>query len=240
MDIIIAPAKQMRIVDDFPLSLSKPIYINKTKELLDHLKSLDFQELKKVLSASDKIVKQAYDNFQNMDLDKDLSPAILAYNGIQYKYMAPNVFTDEQFEYVNKHLHILSGFYGLVKPLDGIVNYRLEMQAKCPFSLYEFWSSDLADGLTDPIILNLASEEYAKCIRPYRKLVDVRFLEEDHGKLKEKGVYAKMARGSMVNYLSQIQAKTLEQVKQFDQQGYHFDSSLSDDTTITFIRKKTG
>lgn len=240
MDIIIAPAKQMKMVDDFPLELSYPAYLDQTEKLLKHLAGLTFDELKAVMAASDKITKQAYDNFQTMDLEKNLSPAILSYNGIQYKYMAPNVFTDEEYDYISRHLYILSGFYGILKPFDGIVNYRLEMQAKCPFSLYEFWKDKPAQVLTDPIILNLASEEYAKCIRPYKPLVDVRFLEEDNGKLKEKGVYAKMARGDMVNYLASIQADSLNQVKQYDRQGYSFDESLSTDSTITFVRKKNG
>ena len=240
MDIIIAPAKQMKMVDDFPLELSYPAYLDRTEKLLKYLAGLTFDELKAVMAASDKITKQAYDNFQTMDLEKNLSPAILSYNGIQYKYMAPNVFTDEEYDYISRHLYILSGFYGILKPFDGIVNYRLEMQAKCPFSLYEFWKDKPAQVLTDPIILNLASEEYAKCIRPYKPLVDVRFLEEDNGKLKEKGVYAKMARGDMVNYLASIQADSLNQVKQYDRQGYSFDESLSTDSTITFVRKKNG
>lgn len=240
MDIIISPAKQMKIVDDFPLELTRPVYLDLTEKLLEHLAGLTFEELKEVMSASDKITKQAYDNFQVMDLNKNLSPAILAYNGIQYKYMAPNVFTDEEYDYINHHLYILSGFYGIIKPFDGIVSYRLEMQAKCPFSLYEFWKDKPSQVLTDPIILNLASEEYAKCIRPYKPLIDVRFLEEDNGKLKEKGVYAKMARGDMVNYLASIQADSLEPVKQYNRQGYSFNESLSTDSIITFIRKKNG
>ena len=110
-----------------------------------------------------------------MDLQSSLTPALLAYDGIQYTYMAPAVFEDGQFDYVQEHLRILSGFYGVVKPMDGVVPYRLEMQAKAVVdeykNLYDFWGDDLYREVMDEsrILVNLASKEYSKCIEKYLK-----------------------------------------------------------------------
>lgn len=177
MKIIISPAKKMKIIDDVVIQCTTPLFLLKTTKLLHHLQSLDYEELKSYLKCSDTIAKTTFEQFQNMSLDKNYTPAILSYSGIQYQYMAPHVFTDDQMKYIQEHLYILSGFYGLLRPLDAITPYRLEMQTKCPFSLYDFWKEDLAKQINEPI-LNLASEEYAKIIRKYKPLVDVRFIEE--------------------------------------------------------------
>ena len=168
----------MKMIDDINIECTTPLFLSKTSKLLNHIKSLEYSELKSYLKCSDTIAQSTYDQFQNMRLDKNTTPAILSYSGIQYQYMAPHVFTDDQMKYIQQHLYILSGFYGLLKPLDAITPYRLEMQTKCPFSLYDFWKDDLAKQMDEPI-LNLASEEYAKIIRKYKPLVDVRFIEEN-------------------------------------------------------------
>lgn len=237
MKIIISPAKQMKSNENTYFSLTTPIYLEKAKKLAQHLSKLSYQELKTVLNCSDSLAKKAFENYQKIDLEHNLSMAILSYNGIQYQYMAPSVFTDEEFAYIQDHLYILSGLYGILRPFDRIVSYRLEMQAKCPFSLYEYWNHDLADAIQDEIILNLASEEYAKCIRKYKKLIDVRFCQRVQGKLKEKGVYAKMARGDMVRYLAQNQIENIDQVKTFNYQNYTFSPEDSTDSLLTFIQK---
>ena len=143
-----------------------------------------------------------------MDLWQNLTPALLSYDGIQYTYMAPAVFEDGQYDYVQDHLRILYGFYGVVKPLDGVVPYRLEMQAKAAVSgcknLYDFWDDSLYWEVIDDsrIIVNLASKEYSRCIekylRPDDRYITCNFGELEGNKVVQKGVYAKMARGEMV------------------------------------------
>lgn len=238
MKIIISPAKQMKIVDDFYIGTTAPIHLDKTNQLISHIRSLDFDQLKTVLNCSDKIAKAAFENFQTININNAQSPAILTYSGIQYQYMAPNVFTDDEFAYLQDHLFILSGLYGILRPLDEIMPYRLEMQTKCPFSLYDFWNDDLASTIQDEFILNLASEEYAKCIRKYKTLIDVRFTQDIKGKLVEKGVYAKMARGAMVRYLAQTKAETITDIKQFNELQYFYSPENSTDNLLTFIQKK--
>ena len=238
MNIIISPAKQMKFIDDFHLQTSKPIFLKEAKKLSHHLSSLNYDELKNVMNCSEAIAKKTYALYQNISFDHDLTPSLLSYQGIQYQYMANQVFTDDEYEYLQKHLRILSGLYGILRPFDEITIYRLEMQAKCPFSLYEFWSDKLANALEEDILLNLASEEYAKCIRKYKPLIDVKFCQEENGKLKEKGVYAKMARGAMVRYLAEIKASTIEQVKSFDQLHYQYSKEHSTPSKLIFIQKQ--
>ena len=236
MKIIISPAKQMKDVD-IQYEMSTPIYYEQSMELLKHIQSLTYPELKKYLKCSDALAQNAYDLFHNFERNHT-SPALLSYSGIQYQYMHSNVFDDEQIQYLQEHLRILSGFYGILKPMDGIKFYRLEMQTKCPFSLYEYWNSLLADQLEDEI-LNLASEEYAKCIRKYKKLVDVRFCENIKGKLVEKGVYAKMARGAMVRYLAENKIEKIEDIIHFNEFGYTYSKEDSNDQLYIFIKKET-
>lgn len=131
------------------------------------------------------------------------------YQDIEVSYL--EVFEDDYFTYIEKHLRILSGFYGVLKPFDGITPYRLEMQAriKTDFckNLYDFWNGDIYREVKDDLILNLASEEYAKTVRKYLepevRFVDCIFGEMIDGKVKEKGVYVKMARGEMVRFMAE-------------------------------------
>ncbi|MBR2729390.1 MAG: peroxide stress protein YaaA, partial [Lachnospiraceae bacterium] len=143
-------------------------------------------------------------------------------------------------------LRILSGFYGVVKPMDGVVPYRLEMQAKAAVSgcknLYDFWDDSLYREVVDDsrIILNLASKEYSRCIekylRPDDRFITCVFGELEGNRVVQKGVYAKMARGEMVRFMAGIQAETPEQIKAFNWSGYHYDQDRSSDNEYVFIR----
>ena len=150
MRFIISPAKQMRVDTDSFVCTELPVFTDRAEILKDWIRSLSYEEQKTLWACNDKIARQNAERFAHMDLTKSLTPALLAYDGIQYTYMAPAVFEDGQFEYVQEHLRILSGFYGVVKPLDGVVPYRLEMQAKAAVSghrnLYDFWSDSLYQG----------------------------------------------------------------------------------------------
>lgn len=236
MQIIISPAKQMKASHDFDLTMSTPLFLAQQEELLHHLQSLSYEQLKEVLQCSQAIAKKTYTLYQNWQNYTALTPAIFAYQGIQYQYMGHQIFTDEQYAFLQEHLFILSGLYSILRPLDGIQPYRLEMQAKCPFSLYTFWNDQLANQLEDPFILNLASEEYSKCIRKYKPLVDVRFFQEENGKLKEKGVYAKMARGLMVRFIAENHIQSREELETFSDLGYQYSKEHSHSHLLTFIQ----
>lgn len=246
MKIIISPAKKMNMVSDLLKVNQLPDFLEETRILLAFLKGRTFQELQEIWKCNEKIAEQNYERIKTMDLERNLTPAILAYEGIQYQYMAPQVMERKALDYVEEHLRILSGFYGILRPFDGVVPYRLEMQSRLTAftesSLYKFWDSKLYDKfMEEEIILNLASKEYSKCIEKYvkkeQKFITCVFGELVEGKVKEKGTYAKMARGEMVSYLAGKQAETLAEVKQFCGLGYEFKEELSSATEFVFLKK---
>lgn len=248
MRIIISPAKQMRVDTDSFACTEVPVFSDRTELLKEWIQSLSYDHQKTLWACNDKIARENSDRYRDMDLRKNLTPAILAYDGIQYTYMAPAVFEDGQYEYVQEHLRILSGFYGVVRPMDGVVPYRLEMQAKVRFqdyqNLYDFWGDSLYQEVMDDsrVLINLASKEYSKCVEKYLQPED-RFVTCIFGELKEekivqKGVYAKMARGEMVRFMAEIKAEEPEQLKAFNRSGYQFDENLSTETEFVFIRNE--
>jgi len=122
LKIIISPAKKMNVDTEFEIQ-SMPYFLDKTELLMRNIQSLSYEQSKAMWKCNDKIARKSYEYFKNMRLKDNLTTALLAYEGIQYKYMAPNVFEHEQWDYVDKHLYILSGFYGILRALDGIVPY---------------------------------------------------------------------------------------------------------------------
>ena len=234
MKIIISPAKQMKPVD-LNLKMSAPVFLDKTNELVHHIQNLNYESLKNHLKCSDSLALQTYELYQTFG-QQETSPALLTYAGIQYQYMHAQIFDDQELSFLQDHLYILSALYGLLKPLDEIRCYRLEMQAKIPFRLYDFWKDNLANEIKDPIILNLASEEYAKCIRKYKKLIDVRFVEKHKEKYVEKGVYAKMARGAMVRFIAVNQIENIEKIKEFNEFDYTYAPEMSNECLYVFKR----
>lgn len=246
MRLIISPAKQMRVDTDTFICKELPVFVHKAEILKDWICSLTYEQQKTLWACNDKIARHNSERFAYMDLKDNLTPALLAYDGIQYTYMAPAVFEDGQFDYVQEHLRILSGFYGVVKPLDGVVPYRLEMQAKAAVggyrNLYDFWGDSLYHEVMDDsrVLVNLASKEYSKCIEKYLKPEDryitCIFGEPEKGKIVQKGVYAKMARGEMVRFMAGNHAEEPEQMKGFNWSGYRFDGERSSETEYVFVR----
>lgn len=255
MKIIISPAKKMNRKEDSLECSGLPCYLEKANYLMKYVRSLSYEQAKAVWNCNDKIAKLNYDRFLHMDLEHRLTPAIISYEGIQYQYMAPDVFDWSELQYVQEHLLILSGFYGVLRPLDGIVPYRLEMQAKVDFdfggmrckSLYDYWEDEICRKVTeaDKLILNLASKEYSRAVEPYLG-PDVRFvscvfgcMEKDkkgNDKVKVKATEAKMARGEMVRHLAQRKIENLDEVKEFDRLGYRYEEELSDSSHLVFIK----
>ena len=162
--------------------------------------------------------------------------------------MAPAVFNDQELLYIQNHLRILSGFYGMVRPMDGVSPYRLEMQAKLAVQesrdLYDFWGDSIANELfsqTDTII-NLASQEYSRCVSRYLKegirMITCTFGEEIDEKVIEKGTLCKMARGEMVRFMAENQIEQPEKLREFSRMGYCFSEKYSDSTNYVFLKVK--
>ncbi|HIQ69239.1 MAG TPA: peroxide stress protein YaaA [Candidatus Avoscillospira stercorigallinarum] len=246
MRIIIAPAKKMRSDPDSLAPAGLPDFLPETEVLCAALRSMDPAALQRLWRCNDRIAALNVRRLEEMDLRRNLTPAILAYEGIQYQYMAPGVFSQGEYDYVQTYLRILSGFYGLLRPFDGVTPYRLEMQAKLAVGgardLYGFWGDRLARRLfaeTD-CILNLASKEYSLCVsrflEPSVRFVTCVFGQEKDGKVLEQGTQCKMARGEMVRYLAETGAETLEAVRGFDRLDYRFSPAHSDEETLVFLR----
>ena len=263
MYIIISPAKRMREDQDSLPWRDLPRFLPRTEQLLAALRGMSPAELKALWKCNDKIAEQNYRRFQEMDLTRNLTPAVTAYEGIQYQYMAPAVFGAAESEYIQEHLRILSGFYGVLKPFDGVVPYRLEMQAKASDAgdLYRFWGGKLyreavrgdkgnppcrrtekEDWRKGAVIVNLASKEYSRCIEKYLQpedaFITVTFGELADGKVRQKGTYAKMARGEMVRYLAETQAEEPEKIKGFSRLGYRFAEELSTEKEYVFLKQE--
>lgn len=246
MNIIISPAKKMNICNDDLTYKSMPSMIEKTEILSKFLKDLSYDDLKKLLCCNDDIAKLNFDRFSSMDLYSNLTPALLAYDGIQYKYMSPNSFTYKEFDYVNNHLKILSGFYGVLKPFDGVIPYRLEMQAKLKYenykNLYDFWGDSLYKEVTkdSKVILNLASKEYSKAIEKYLtsddRFVTCIFGTMNDSKIKIKATEAKMARGLMTRYLAQNNINNIEDVKNFSDLSFTYSEEHSTPNEFVFLK----
>ena len=247
MKIILSPAKKMNIDTDTLPWQDYPVFLEEAARLKKYLTGLSKEECRKLWNCNEKIAELNYRRLRETDLRNNLTPALLAYEGIQYQYMAPAVLEDNSWEYVQEHVRILSGFYGILKPLDGIVPYRLEMQAKVRLdscrNLSEFWGGRLADELVKGTdwVLNLASKEYSRCILPFLPqevpCVTCFFGEEENGKVREKGTLVKMARGEMVRFLAEKKITQPEEIREFDRLGYQYCEKLSDERNLAFVSK---
>ena len=248
MRLIISPAKKMLVDTDSLAWQDLPALLERTERLRARVAGLSYVDQKRLWACSDAIARKAHEAFAEMDRRHGLTPALMAYEGIQYVYMAPAVFEDGQLAWVQEHLRILSGFYGVLRPLDGVVPYRLEMQAKLQCdghaNLYDFWGDALLREVTDEdhVIVNLASKEYSRAVerhlRPEDTYVSCVFGELEGARLVQKGVYVKMARGEMVRYLANIGAEGPEAMKDFAWSGYAFDEGRSTERSYVFVRPR--
>lgn len=249
MRIIIAPAKKMAMDTDSFAVEALPQFLERTERLKAVLQTMSPKELQGLWKCNDAIAKLNAERLSAMDLRRRLTPAILSYEGIQYQYMAPAVMETAHLDYLRERLRILSGFYGLLRPFDGVTPYRLEMQAKLSVDgcrdLYQFWGGRLARQLaaeTDSV-LNLASKEYSKAVEPHLpggvRFLTCTFGEWKDGKVVEKGTQCKMARGQMVRWLAENNVTSWADVRAFDQLGYRFQPGLSTESHHVFIKNGT-
>lgn len=245
MRIILSPAKKMNVdTDSFPVG-DFPLFLPQTQRLLAALQAMRPEELQTLWKCNDSIAKLNVERLRSMDLRHNLTPAIVSYEGIQYRYMAPGVMNARQLEYLQNHLRILSGFYGILRPFDGTTPYRLEMQAKLSVDgakdLYSFWNSQLAEQLRRETdwVLNLASKEYSRAVTAYLpedSVLTCVFGEWHAGKVVEKGTACKMARGQMVRWMAENQIEDPSDLPAFSHLGYQFDPDLSAKKRYVFIK----
>lgn len=241
MKIIISPAKTFKIRK---IKNKNPscLYESKKNELVSIIKEKSVEELKKLWKCSDKIAEESYNLYQNFD-EAPKGCAILSFDGIQYQYMDVNSFDEKQLEYLEKHLRILSGLYGILRPLDEISKYRLDFEDKL-INLYEFWEDEIRNHFKGEEIIDLASKEYGQNIYKYldKTPVKIDFKEEvfveGNIKLKTKATPSKILRGRMVNYMARNNVEDIEQLKKFSCDGYNYSEDYSDINKLVFVKSK--
>ena len=261
MYFLLSPAKSLNEKDALPVNLgnyySQPGLIEHSQVLMKNLKAKEPIDLQELRSISDDLAQLNAKRNQDWAwsenepfTDNNAKPAGYLFDGDVYSGLDMYHMDKETAIYVNEHLGILSGLYGVLKPLDLIQPYRLEMGTKLKNergdNLYEFWGEAVADTINarmadsdDKVLVNLASNEYFKVIKKKAlnaEIITPRFEDEKNGQYKVISFYAKKARGLMVKYAADNKLTNAEQLKQFDLAGYYYVDELSDDKTWTFRR----
>ncbi len=245
MIVILSPAKNMR--RDAPKAGVIPQFIDRSQLIIEKLRQYQPWELEGLLKVNPPLALKAYNDYIGFgDGSLPGTVALLTYKGLVYQYMKPETFSKPTLRYAQKHLRILSGLYGLLKPLDGIVPYRLEMQTPLDMgagNLYHFWGDSLYRELyqeSKTLVINLASQEYAKTIsrylRPTDTFINIDFLSRSKGRLVTLATIAKMARGVMAAYILEHRLQRAEELQNFSWEGFCFDPNLSSHNHMVFIQ----
>lgn len=256
MFFLLSPAKNLDEKTPVPLSLadqySEPALIDDAITLMQSLKDCDVIDLQELMGVSAKIAELNVDRNQRWayPFDDNAKPAIYLFSGDVYTGLDAYHLSESQINYLNDKLGILSGLYGLLKPLDLILPYRLEMgtkfQTKQADNLYQFWGNKITDQInqylkqSDGILVNLASQEYFGAVHPKQiqgRIITPRFEDAKNDGYKVVSFYAKKARGLMVNYAAKHQIQDVEDLKYFNTDGYYFAPSVSDENHWVFRRE---
>ena len=248
MKIFISPAKKIneeKILYDNTKS-SKFYFQKEVDYLISELKEYSVSEIKKLMNLSDNLSHLNFDRFQNWNLKSDkVCPSIYMFQGDVYKGLKATSFSNDQLDFAQQNLRIISGLYGLLKPLDLIYPYRLEMGTKMITNkgknLYEFWGNKLRDFLTDEIsndeiIINLASNEYSKSLNLKtigNKVITPVFKDFKNGRLKVISFFAKRARGEMANFIIINKITNCNDLKLFNYEGYKYSESSNNEIVFT-------
>lgn len=259
MLIVVSPAKKLDYETDVPIKEhSMPSMLDQSQQLIDILKGYSPQQVAQLMGLSDNLAGLNAARFGEWSVpftEQNARQAVLAFKGDVYAGMDAYAFKKSDFNFAQKHLRILSGLYGLLRPLDLIQPYRLEMGTKLSNekgkNLYDFWGGDITDAINSdfvslknkqPTLINLASTEYFKSVRKKAlncSVITPVFKDEKAGAFKIVGIYAKRARGLMVNYIVKNRVKEPEDIKGFDIEGYCFNNAMSTDSEWVFIRKES-
>lgn len=250
MLIVISPAKKL----DYTSAVKSPLFtqpelLDHSQELLQGLKALAPQDVSSLMKLSDKLGALNFERFQEWRIpftSTNARPAVLAFKGDVYQGLDAVSMSDEDLRWAQDHLRILSGLYGLLRPLDLMQAYRLEMGTKLPNkygeNLYKFWGTKIASEINEreqDIVVNLASNEYFKSVAKNTLTAEVItpvFKDEKNGVLKVISFFAKKARGMMVRFIVQNHLSDVNELKNFNSGGYAFSETLSTDKEWVFTR----
>ena len=251
---LLSPAKKLNM-DAYQgdLPITQPRMLEETKSLAITAKDQTLGDLKRLMHLSDNLAQLNVDRFAKFDLDGDapgMKPASLAFDGDVYWGLEAKTLSDEDLTYAQDHLRILSGLYGLLRPMDEIQPYRLEMGTKLRndrgMNLYEFWGEQIGEqirgdlsGHDDQTVLNLASNEYFKAVNAKtldRRVINVKLLEEKDGKARPVQYYTKFGRGLFARWVIQNRIDSADDLTAFNAGGYSFSPERSSENELVFER----
>lgn len=255
---LLSPAKKLDF-DAFskPLSATRPLLIRETEELMKTVRQLSASDLARLMKLSPALAELNFERFQRFSLSRrvrtNTKQAALAFNGDTYVGLQAPQFETEDFAFAQEHLAILSGLYGLLRPLDLIQPYRLEMGTRLRTprgaNLYEFWGDKIAKAvnkqlkcLSAPWVVNLASSEYYSAVAPAAlkaNVITCVFKERRGGQSAVIGVFAKRARGMMARFIVQQRLEDPKGLRDFDASGYRFERRASTERELVFVRDRT-
>ena len=251
---ILSPAKTLDYETPLKTKLnSQPIYGRESNQLIKTLRTFEPFEVASLMKISDKLADlnhKRYVEWRNKPAESKTRPAALAFKGDVYQGLEAESFNDNDLKFAQRHLRILSGLYGLLRPLDVIQPYRLEMGTKLKTSkgqnLYDYWGTKLTTGLNEALkeskertLVNLASNEYFGAVQPKLlegSLLNIGFKEKRNGQLKFVSFSAKKARGLMAKFIIKERLKNPDDLKDFDLEDYKFNKKLSSELDWTFSR----
>ena len=254
MLLVISPAKNIQFeVSVPPIEISEISFEKESKTLLKQLKKLSIREISDLMKISNNLAQLNFERFQSLSfpMDKEVvKPSVFVFNGDVFKGMDISNYSLEDLHFANKKLRILSGLYGVLKPFDGILPYRLEMGTPLKVAdkknLYEFWGDKLRekiqsdmDSIGDQTLINLASNEYFKSLESNRlnaRIITPVFKDYKNGNYKIVSFFAKKARGMMTTFIIKNRIENPEQIKLFDEGGYYYNDPLSEGDTWVFTR----
>lgn len=258
MLIVVSPAKALDFESRLPTKKSsEPLMLDRSRELVSVMRTKSPDELSSMMSISPRLGELNFERFQDWSppfTSDNARPAVLAFNGDTYLGLdAPATFGERDYTHAQKVLRILSGLHGVLRPLDLIQPYRLEMGSRVVTdhgtSLYEFWGGDVTDRLNadlaaspgSNVLVNLASTEYFGVVQPDRidaKVVSPRFLDaKGDGDHQVVGFFAKRARGAMAGWIIRERVKAARALREFDDLGYRYDESMSTSSEPVFTRR---
>ncbi|EFF82418.1 hypothetical protein HMP0015_2141 [Acinetobacter haemolyticus ATCC 19194] len=251
---LISPAKTLDYTTALPTdTYTQTRLLEQSQQLIDVCRKLSASEIASLMTVSEKIANLNVERFRDWNANFDFSnarQALFAFKGDVYTGLDAYHLKDQDIDFAQQHLRMLSGLYGLLRPLDLMMPYRLEMGTKLKntrgHNLYEFWGSiitdqinqDLAD-INSKVLVNLASDEYYKSVNEKKiqaEIIKPVFLDQKNGKYKVISFYAKKARGLMARYLIENKLNQVEQLKAFDSEGYYFDAESSSNKELVFKR----
>ncbi|WP_444923841.1 peroxide stress protein YaaA [Microbulbifer sp. DLAB2-AF] len=254
MLIVISPAKTLDYESEIPtLETTQPDFLKESAALIGELRDLSPQQISSLMKISDKLGVLNYDRFQDWKrpfTNKNARPALLAFKGDVYTGLAAETMGKRDFSYAQKHLRMLSGLYGLLRPLDLMQPYRLEMGTRFENSrgknLYEFWGEQITETLNAQLhalksreLVNLASNEYFKAVKPKAldaEVITPHFKDLKNGQYKMISFFAKKARGMMSRWAIEQRVKKAEELKGFDVAGYTYNLGMSNERDWVFTR----